>query len=315
MKNRDGYALIAALWFLVLGSAISLEAAHAARKHRLLAAGLSEGAQARIVAAAGIEHARARLATLARLAVPGAATDITLVTDPWHGAHDLLADTTALERARYVVSIRDVNALVNVNRADDAQLRHLLLALRIDARAANRIAQAVLDWRDEDDFRRVDGAERREYIDGCRAVLPRNGPFESVDEVQHVMGMTPELFTRVRPYLTTEGSGRINFTTASAPVLAAAPGMSDEAVAVVLRQRAAGQPVRSAQQLQEQLSSAAREMLEHDLPRFLSLVVFETREVAVTSTGWLDGSPVRVRATAVLVRGGSAAIMTWRQSE
>src|SRR5688572_10231973 len=66
MRNRDGYALIAALWFLVLGSAISLEAAHAARKHRLLAAGLAEGAQARVAAAAGVEHARARLACAPR---------------------------------------------------------------------------------------------------------------------------------------------------------------------------------------------------------------------------------------------------------
>jgi hypothetical protein len=46
-------------------------------------------------------------------------------------------------RLRYIVSVRDVNALVNVNRAGGAHLRQLLLALRIDARAANRIPQAL----------------------------------------------------------------------------------------------------------------------------------------------------------------------------
>jgi type II secretory pathway component PulK len=173
----------------------------------------------------------------------------------------------------------------------------------------------VLDWRDADAFRRVNGAERSEYIEERRAVLPRNAPLENVEELRHVMGVTDALFSRIRPHVTTEGSGRINFTTAAAPVLAATPGMSDEAVAVVLRHRATRRPVRSAQQLQEQLSPAARQLMERELPRFLSTVIFDTREVAVMSTGWVDGSPVRVRSTAVLVRGGSAAIMTWRYSE
>lgn len=316
MKSRNGYALIAALWFLVLVSAVALEAAHSARSHRLLAAGLAEGAQARLAAAAGIEHARARLTALARLVLPGETGESGAIVDPWHAAGQSFPDTVLLDGSvRYAVQITDLNALLNINQADEEQLRHFLLSLRMDARAATRIAQSVLDWRDADDFRRVDGGEASDYIAAGRPVLSRNGPFDDIQDLQHVMGVTPALFAAIRPHITTLGSGRINIATAAAPVLAAVPGMSSEAVALVVRRRTAGRPVRSAQELQRQLSPAGRETLERELPRFLSLAVFDTREVVVASTGWIEGSPVRVRSTAVLARGGSAAVMTWRQSE
>lgn len=315
MKSRDGYALVAALWFLVLVSALSLDAAHTARRQRLLAAGLAEGAQARLAAAAGIDHARARLTTLARLADAGTTADIPLLVDPWREAPLLLTDTVRLGHARYAVTLRDANAVVNVNRADEAEIRNLLLALRIDARAADRIAQSILDWRDEDSFHRVNGAEREAYLREGRALLPRNGPFLDADEVRHVMGIDEALFEEIRPYIGTEGSGRVNLNVASTEVLASVPGITDEAAAVIVRERASGLPLRNAQELDDLLSPAARQVLQADIARFMSRALFETREIEIASTGWVDGSPVEVHASAVLVRGGGGSIMTWRRSE
>jgi general secretion pathway protein K len=316
MKSRDGYALVAALWFLVLVSALSLDAAHIARRQRLLAAGLAEGAQARTAAAAGIEHARARLTSLSRLAEAGTSGDVPLLMDPWREASTLMPDTVELDRVRYLVTLRDATAVLNVNRADEAQIRDLLLALRIDARVAGSIAQAILDWRDEDSLRRVNGAEREGYVLENRALMPRNGPFVDADEIRHVMGMNEALFARIRPYIGTEGSGRVNLNTAPAPVLASVPGMSDEAASVIVRQRASGRPLRIVQELTDLLSPGARQMLQADIARFMSMAIFETLEVEVASLGWVDGSPIQVRASAVLVRGGgSGSIMTWRRTE
>jgi general secretion pathway protein K len=227
----------------------------------------------------------------------------------------MLPDTVSLEHVRYIVTLRDANSAVNVNRADEAQIRNLLLALRIDARVADRIAQSILDWRDEDSFQRANGAERDDYLRENRALLPRNAPFVDADEVRHVMGMTETLFTRIRPYIGTEGSGRVNLNTAPAQVLASVPGMSDEAASVIVRERASGRPLRSVQQLTDLLSPGARQLIQQDIARFMSTAIFETREVEVTSNGWVDGSPVEVRATAVLVRGGGGSIMTWRRTE
>jgi type II secretory pathway component PulK len=58
----------------------------------------------------------------------------------------------------------------------------------LNEKAARAMTSHILDWRDADEQRREDGAERAEYRAAGRAYTPRNGPFESVDEVKQVLG-------------------------------------------------------------------------------------------------------------------------------
>ena len=53
------------------------------------------------------------------------------------------------------------------------------------------------------------------------------GPFREIEELQHVMGMTPEIYSTVSPYLTTRGTAAVNLNTAPVAVLRALPGMTD----------------------------------------------------------------------------------------
>ena len=50
--------------------------------------------------------------------------------------------------------------------------------------------------------RRVNGAKDQAYRLAGTSYRPRNGPFQSVDELLLVMDMTPALFTRIAPALT-----------------------------------------------------------------------------------------------------------------
>src|SRR5262249_7498885 len=70
---------------------------------------------------------------------------------------------------------------------------------------------------------------------------PRNGPFQSVDELMLVMDMTATLFKRMEPALTVY-SGRqfIDPQVAPREVLLAMPGADQAAVDVVVRQRNQG---------------------------------------------------------------------------
>lgn len=306
MSDRRGFALLAALWLLVAISVASLALETATRARRLAAANLAESVQARAVADAGIEQTRARL--VQRLA---AATRV----DPWAGVDSLFRDTVAVARGRVLVSTRDVGAQLNINRATEEELRRLFVALRIDAGLADQLAQCIIDWRDQDDLHRPRGAERDAYLKAGAIELPRNGPFQSLGELAAVQGMTRTTYERVHPYLTLLGSGQVNVNVADRPVLLALPGMTEDAVAVLFRYRRRHRTLANLSDLERDLPSDARNALAAHLPELLGRATTETRELEVTSVGWVEGSPVRSRIRGLFVQARGAVFYVWSQVE
>lgn len=55
------------------------------------------------------------------------------------------------------------------------------------------VADAILDWMDENDSARSYGAEAADYQSLSQPYQPRNGPFAHLDELLMVRGVTPEL--------------------------------------------------------------------------------------------------------------------------
>ena len=64
--------------------------------------------------------------------------------------------------------------------------------------AASGLVDKVLDWREAGPGKRPSGAQEPDYRAAGFAHAPRNGPFQSVEELKLVMGMTPELYRRRR---------------------------------------------------------------------------------------------------------------------
>jgi general secretion pathway protein K len=313
--SRRGFALMAALWLLVAISAVSLELSVLARSRRLAAANSLEGMRARAAAESGIEHARARLA---RRVVEGGDggtwNDPVAILDPWHGVDSTLRDSVVMDDgAAYRISVADLGAKLNLNQAGDDDLRRYFTAKSVDAVSADALAQAIADWRDADDFRRLRGAERDDYLKAEAPELPRNGPFESVDELRFVKGMTPGLLAKIRDDLTVFGSGLVNVNSANSAVLVSVPGITPLAAEIIVGARAAHRRIESIRQLTDLLPTQAREPLERAIASAAARLTFDTHEVEVRSEGWIVGSPVHVREEAVLVRGGSTAVVTWRR--
>lgn len=114
----------------------------------------------------------------------------------------------------------NVNRLVlpNGNAADDQKLavfRRLLEILALDA----SIADAVVDWLDNDDSPRTGGAESSHYRSLPFPYAAKNDLFDTVDELRLVRGVTPETFEKLRPYVTVHSSGRVNVNTAPKQIL------------------------------------------------------------------------------------------------
>jgi general secretion pathway protein K len=313
MRDRRGFALLAALWLLIAFSAMGLELGLRARSQRLGIANRIEGARALAAAEGGVGEVRARLARRLTEARDFRTGDAAAMLDPWRTPSLLIRDSLRMGAALVRVRLDDVGASLELNSASEAELRGLFGALRIDFGQADRLAQAILDWRDADDLRRGRGAEAADYLRQGLTSTPGNRPFARLGELRGVLGMTDALYARISRYLTLRGLGRVNLSAAPRPVLLALPGMSEEAARVLLLRRGSSRPVRGLQELALELSAGARALLLASQPALEKRIEFETRTVLVTSEGRLPGSPVLGRVQAELVRATDQAIVVWME--
>jgi general secretion pathway protein K len=316
MRSRKGFALFAAIWLLVALSAIALELSLRSSDARMEALSIVEGTRARAVARSGLEVAHAGLQRRLNGNL-GASTwkagAVVNLTDPWAFVAEGARDSLILDATAGRIELVDAGARLNLNHATEAQLRRLLLALHVDAARGDKVVDAILDWRDADDLRRANGAERAEYLADVAAVLPRDGPFVDIEELRFVRGIDQALFDRIRRYVSTKGTGVINLNSADPIVIATLPGMCDEAVAALGARRRSGRPVGNLDELADALSPGARSLLVANVAVLLPQVSFMTREVLVHVEAGPVSGPIRARLDAVIARGGTAAYVVWRR--
>ena len=304
---------MAALWLVVLVGVTGYELSVRSRSRRLAVANSLEATAAAAAADAALETVRGQLAM--RLSQPlSAAPNRTPDRDRWSDLELLARDTLSLGDARASSRVYDAGSRIQLNRVGENDLRRFLIALPMDAAAADRLAQRILDWRDADDFRRARGAERDDYLRAGARRLPPNSDFGQVDELRDVDGMTPELFARIAPFVTVLGTGQIDVNTAPRTVLLSLPGMGDESVAAIVRAQQSRHLIGSMEELTAVLSSGARSSLVDAMSELQQHVSFESREVVVEADGWLAGSPVHVRSEALVARAGDAMFTIGRRT-
>ena len=297
--ERRGVALFAALWLVVAIGVVALEFSLEARQRRLAAANTIELADARAAAAGGIEHAHARLdRALRQPALQGPSATLR-AADPWLDADSLLRLDDEADSLPYDVTARDLNSALNINRVTESQLLLFLTRLGYDYGLADELAQCIMDWRDTDIMRRARGAEREAYLAAGRVVLPRDGSFQELSDLLHVMHMTPEIYDSIAPFLTVRGSDRrINVNTAPEPVLRSLAGMSDAATAAIVRARENGRRFRTLGDIVSvtgSLGSTVRTGAG-------GTIAFEATTLLLTSTGWNRGRRTPYRIEALITR-------------
>ncbi len=138
-----------------------------------------------------------------------------------------VTDERGLEKRFGVV---DEEGKINVNTADKLVLKRIVgLALSLDEQYAQKIAEAIFDWRQAGDSE-LKGFFSDDYYANLKYPYPKKSePFELTDELLLVKGIDRPMVDVLRNYLTVYGAGKVNINTASKPVLMAL-GL-DEAVA------------------------------------------------------------------------------------
>lgn len=208
MKRQRGAALLLVLWLIALLTALIGAFALTARVEALQGRILSGGARAQELARAGVEYSLVRLAD----AEP---------TTRW--LPDGRSYRWSYAGGEVELQIVDETGKVDLNQAGQPLLTALMQTQGVDREQAGRIASAIVDWRDADPLTQVGGgAEDPDYAAAGRPYGAKDAPFETVAEVEQVLGMTPELYARLEPYLTLySGRGEPDPTYAQAPVLTA----------------------------------------------------------------------------------------------
>ncbi len=189
MRRRPhGAALLLVMWLMLLLSGLIAGYAMAARIESMQGNGAVRGLAAMQAARAGIEMAVARM------------TD----ADPqrrW-GA-DGRGNRMNFAGGYVEVSVRDEMAKVDLNAASPDLLTRLFIRLGEPRAAATRLAGAILDWRDPDTLVQIaGGAEDPDYAAAGLSWGAKDAPFETVAEVEQVLGMRPALYAAAAPHLT-----------------------------------------------------------------------------------------------------------------
>jgi len=223
-RMQSGIALVLALWITVLLTVLASGFAFSMRSEALATRNAVSLARARALADGALER------TAFELMRPR-------IADAWQpdGQPRRWSDADAA----IVVTAVDEAARIDINAAPDAVLKNLLIVIGgLDDAAATSLVDAIGDWRDPDDLRRPSGAEAPEYRAANLKYVPANAPFETVEELARVLGMTPAVFQRIVPLVTVYSrQPGINPATAGRSVLLALPNATAELVDAYIDQR------------------------------------------------------------------------------
>jgi general secretion pathway protein K len=316
IRNRRGFALLAAIWLVVAIATVALQFALDARERRLLGINTAERGKGRAAALGALNASQAALEQSLRQGPGTGNARVALLrgADPWLDADSIFSGVIFVDSIPVDVAALDLGTQLNINSMGEQQLRTFFSFALRDFATADKIAQAVLDWRDADSIPRSNGAERDDYIRDGRLALPTNQTFREVSDILNVDGMTPEIYARVSPYLTTRGSGVINVNSADTVVLRAVPGMTDEMLANILTQRSMGRRISNLSNVMPRRAGVPNiPGLPGGLGGQVNGMTVDVSELQLTLTAYVGPQQLPVRLNAIIQRQGTNSRITWRQ--
>ena len=223
--SQSGIALVLALWLTVLLTVLASGFAFSMRSEALATRNAVSLARARALADGAVER------TAFELSRPRMNASWTPDGQPhrWNDGDASIVATAVDEAAR-----------IDINSAPDPFMKSLLMVDGgADDATATALVDAIADWRDPDDLKRPSGAEAPDYQAAGLKYVPSNAPFETIDELSRVLGMTPAIYQRIAPLITVYShQPGVNPATADRNVLLALPNATPEAVDAYIQQRA-----------------------------------------------------------------------------
>ena len=209
--RQRGFALLIVLWTLALLALMGTQILATARQDTQLARNLFDAAALEAAANGAVQQASFNL----------------LDNSNRHWNADDVTRTIRIGRAVVGVRIEDESDKVNPNYASADLLRALLVQAGANPVTAAAVAASIVEWRVAGGVPGRPDATTARYIAAGREYAPSGAPFNSLDELDAVLGMTPDLLARLRPHLTLFTDGDPNAATRD-PVVAQALAVTGE---------------------------------------------------------------------------------------
>ncbi len=177
--DQRGMVLVIVLWIVTLLAVMAGGFAYSMRVETRLATSAVERAQARALAEAGIVYA------LAWQLDPNGQQQWSPNGDPreWEFGGE-----------RLQIQVTDAAGLVNLNSADAELLKLLLKTAGVEVGEQDQLAEAILQWRGNASGLQIPD---RAYSGVEGQPGPKNAPFESLEELGQIAGLSRDLYERI----------------------------------------------------------------------------------------------------------------------
>lgn len=223
-SKERGVALVIVLWAVMLLTVIAGNFVFAMRTETSVARNAVSAAQAEAIANGAVHRA------LYETFKPA------MEADTWKA--DGRERQWEKNGAKIRVVVMDESGKIDINTSSDELFRGLLLSAGMDTEKSAQFLDAVLDWRDVDSLPRPNGAESDAYRTAGLKHEPANAPFDAVEQLQQVLGMTTDIYLRLAPLITVHSrQPGINTLVAPRGVLMAIPGVDPAQVDAYIEQR------------------------------------------------------------------------------
>jgi len=231
-RYKRASILIIALWSVCLLTSLAVILGYQVRQKIILVKRLDERDKTRLIAEAAIKKAIAELKKEPE-------KDYDALNDNWSNnisafkeikvgdgefsiSYDFNpgAESNSPE-TRY--GMVDEESKININKSDFKTLERFFRLFGLEDSEAQDLAYSIIDWRDEDSqlSLSIGSAEDSYYRNLSPPYEAKDGPFEVLEEILLVKGMTPDFFQRIKNYITIYGKGKVNINTASNGVILA----------------------------------------------------------------------------------------------
>ena len=182
-----GFVLVIVLWLIALLTIMAMGLAYTSRQSVRSMGGLVAGSQARYLAEGGVQLVLMNL--LSRQAEDRLLGDGEIVIMDLPGG--------VVE-----IVVNDESGKIDINTASSELLARLFASFDLPQEEADALADAVVDYRDEDHLLGLNGAEDEQYFSAGLSWEAKDSAFTHVDELQQVYGMPLWLFNAVVSHVT-----------------------------------------------------------------------------------------------------------------
>lgn len=200
-KNQKGIALIMVLWVVAILSVVVLEFSFGMRTELNMTRHFKDELQLYEMAEGGVHRAivemiykrdpgvQQKRKTLKAEEIPA---------DQMEWATDGKAYLLSFTGGNVEVRVTGEDGKVNINTVSESLLRKIVGNMGLEGDARDIVVDSIMDWRDPDDFYRLNGAENDYYRALQEPYDCKDGPLDSLEELLLVRGITAELYHGIR---------------------------------------------------------------------------------------------------------------------